>query len=544
MFNRSLALHATALALMLVGGAASAQSTNGAVQPPLAVFVGSETEQYLRILQTLDAAPLYPWSIRSFSPDELERLQPTRQNHPWAGRPEFVRPSSGGSLQWEIVAPQAGLRYNSAFPYGLNDGAVWAGRGLTSAVQLGGAVRWKAVSLVVAPIAFRAENTAFELAPNGQTGPLQYADATAPGAVDRPQRFGDGPYQRFDLGQTTLRVDAYGVAVGASTANQWWGPAVHYPYLLGNNAPGFPHVFVGTSYPLNVFVGRVHGRLVYGELSQSEYTGVTGAASRRFGSAIVGVFVPRWLPGLELGAARFYHAIWPEDGLTSQHFRKPLEPFLKRKLSPPDPSNPGGFLEADTTNQLASFFLRWAFPRSGFEIYGEYGREDHTWDSRDLLLEPDHTGAFGLGFRKAWARAGNQIVTLHGEILDYRTPILWRHRAENATYIHGDARGHTHRGQLLGADLGVVSAQGLALGVDRYTASGRLGVTWSSVVRKDGSAPGMEPDVQHIVGLERLQFWGPLEISVTLGGVYEFSRKMGEDASNFFGAFGVRWRPH
>ena len=36
-----------------------------------------------------------------------------------------------------FLAPEATLIYNSAFPYGFNDGAIWAGRGVTGAVQAG-----------------------------------------------------------------------------------------------------------------------------------------------------------------------------------------------------------------------------------------------------------------------------------------------------------------------------------------------------------------------------------------------------------------------
>ena len=50
-------------------------------------------------------------------------------------------------------------------------------------------------------------------------------------------------------------------------------------------------------------------------------------------------------------------------------------------------------------NQLASLWFRWAPPGSGFDVYGEFGREDFAADLRDLILEPDHSASTNLGFR-------------------------------------------------------------------------------------------------------------------------------------------------
>ncbi len=91
-------------------------------------------------------------------------------------------------------------------------------------------------------------------------------------SIDLPQHFGDGPYTRVDPGQSSLRLDARGVAAGLSTANQHWGPAAEHPLLLGSNAPGFLHAFLGTSEPVDVWIGSLHGRVVYGRLRQSGYS--------------------------------------------------------------------------------------------------------------------------------------------------------------------------------------------------------------------------------------------------------------------------------
>ena len=50
------------------------------------IFVGSELETYLRLLQIDGRAGLYPWTIRGFSPAEVDRLLEDGPDHPWADR--------------------------------------------------------------------------------------------------------------------------------------------------------------------------------------------------------------------------------------------------------------------------------------------------------------------------------------------------------------------------------------------------------------------------------------------------------------------------
>src|SRR3954469_12713897 len=108
-------------------------------EAPHHLMVGSTYEDYLRYLQISRVAPLYPWSIREFSQPELARMSVARKSHPWSGKGDYV--DSPARFSFSILPVNTVLRYNSAFPYGSNDGAVWAGRGLTSAIDLGFAFR-------------------------------------------------------------------------------------------------------------------------------------------------------------------------------------------------------------------------------------------------------------------------------------------------------------------------------------------------------------------------------------------------------------------
>jgi hypothetical protein len=508
------------------------------------VFAGSELENYIRFLQTTGAAPTYPWSIRAFSPGEIDSLALPAAGHPWAGRYDLAR-ADRRERGFDLVRPVVSVRYNSGFPYGANDGPIWAGRGITAAARAGVAARWGPVSLTLAPVAFWAQNAAFPLQPNGYTNDLKYADGRFPSMVDLPQRFGDRPYTVLDPGQSTLRVDGRGITVGLSTANQAWGPAAEYPFILGANAAGYPHVFLGSQKPINIWVARVHGRVVYGELSQSDYTDITGTARRRFMSGFIATVEPRGVRGLELGVARFFHTPWPAEVLTWEQIGKPFQGVTKSSV----PAGPDSLAQSGgVDNQLAALFLRWVVPGRGFEVYGEYGRDDHNYDMRDFFNEPDQAASASFGLRKAWRRSAERLFALRAEMINFERPQNTRRRFGGDVYIHGSARqGHTERGQLLGAPVGVSGASGVTVGVDRYTTRGRWTASWVRTMRQDNARylrEGVQDprgmDVQHALGFEVLRFLGEMDVTAGMTAVTDLNRNFGPDAFNASAYVAVR----
>jgi hypothetical protein len=514
---------------------------------PATVFVGSEAENYLRYLQTLGMVEPHPWLLRGFSPSELARLTPTTDAHPWVGQPMLQRKANMfGRVEIEFAPSRLETWYNSAFPFGMNDGAVWVGRGLTSSVETGVAATWGPVSLVAAPTLFWAENQHFALMPNGGTGRLQYGDVLYPRSIDRPQRFGLTAYSRVDPGQSTLRLDALGLAAGISTANEWWGPMSDFPYVLGNNAPGFPRLFFGSSRPWNVWVGRVHGQLLYGRLDQSPYSPVDDSIGRRFASGIVAIFEPRVFPGLEVGATRFFQLPWPDSGLTRDYFTHIFETLLKRNITKVlVPSSSGPHQSAD--NQIASVFMRWVGRRSGVEAYAEYGREDHNWDARDLMVEPDHSASIGFGLRKAWHREPDRIDVLQAEVINFLPSSFGRHRSdgEGGTYTHAFTRqGHTNRGQLLGAGFAAGGGAATTVKVERFAPRGSSTFSLARLLVIDPKA-GDRVDVQYAVRATRSFMWrDKTELRGGLAVVREFERYLAIDAMNWSFDLGlVRYGP-
>jgi hypothetical protein len=506
------------------------------------VAVNTEVERYLRVLQDKGVIPAYSWDVRAFGPRDLDTLLPATNNHPWSAR--VMRPPKQ-TAEFYFLTPQAALIYNSAFPYGFNDGAVWAGRGLTGSVQAGFGGRVGPLSFAIEPIAFRAQNSSFALLANGQTGKYVFDDPTNPQTIDLPQRFGDGAYQRIDPGQSTVRLDFPFVALGVSTANDHWGPAIDNPLILGNNAAGFPHVFIGTSQPVNIFIGHLHGRIEYGRLSQSQFAFPSDSETRRFVSGIVASFSPRGVDNLQIGGARFFHSIWPDSGFTSHDFLRPFEGL--EYLATQGPGHTAVGLEGD--NQLASLFFRWTFPQGGVELYGEYGRDDHNLDTRDLLLEPDHESAFTLGLQKVWTRADGSLLTFRGEHTDARVSSIQLGRPQNPFYVHTIVtQGHTQYGQVLGG-AAVYGGGGSTIEMSRYDKTGRWTMSWVRSAReqllsaKERLPVADSTDVVHALTLERVVFQPHFDWTWSVTAARELNRNFTSDATNIRLTTGVRFRP-
>ena len=486
------------------------------------VSAGSAPEEYLRVLQLVGLAPLYPWSLRAFSSDELRKLAPGAVAHPWAAAFSAREHAPAFSL----TGAELGLVYNSRIPYGSNDGAVWAGRGLTTVVTAGARLAYGPAEVIVAPIFFRAQNTYFPIAPNGRLGSLAFADAQTI-TIDQPQRFGDQPYQRLDPGQSTARLSGFGFTGGVSTANEGWGPSTAEPFLLGNNAAGFRHLFLGTARPLGLAGIAVHARAIAGKLDQSDVFVPMGTQGR-YMSGIVGVVTARQLPGLELGAGRLFHNYYQDSSVT---LRKLLRPVFQGLLKNGRAAALGTTTGDEPDNQLASLFGRWVFPASGVEIYGEYGREDSGYDLRDVILEPDHDVGIILGFKKGWKRPDGALFVLNAEVFNDRLSHLDPIRPQAVPYIHEPIRqGHTERGQILGAP-DLRGGGGESLTFDSYTGDGSASVRYTRASRIQQSfnarQPGKSPfDITHSLDYRRTTFRHFGDITAGATAVYETNRDL------------------
>jgi len=301
---------------------------------------------------------------------------------------------------------------------------------------------------------------------------------------------------------------------------------------------------------------------MWGRLAQSEFSSVTGPATyvsraesgrRRFTTGFVIVAEPRGMTGLEIGGARFFHSIWPRSGIPRSYVTKAFQGFLKKNLpfegfsDPRLPDGSGG--QGISDNQLASVFGRWVLPRSGFELFAEYGRDDHSVDRRDLLQEPDHARFYSLGVRKVVSSNPRALTAVRAEIINFQLPQLSRYRGQGEIYFHGLIRqGHTYRGQLLGADVGVGAAAGSTLAIERFTPSGRWSASWKRDLKGEignytllGVQTARSINVTHALGFEMTKFVRGFDVTGGMTFVREFNRYFLADAANVNATAGVRY---
>ncbi|MHB1313835.1 MAG: capsule assembly Wzi family protein, partial [Gemmatimonadaceae bacterium] len=421
------------------------------------------------------------------------------------------------------------------YPWGFNDGAIWQGKGANVAATLGFGARWRMISLRVEPVIFRAQNGDFQLLGDTTRGANAFVDQQRPYSIDLPQRFGRTPYQRVDPGQSELRVDAGPVAVGVSTMNNFWGPGIRHSLMLGGNSAGFPHLFFGTSQAFKTRIGRFSAQAIYGKLSESGFA--PGApTSDRFGSGVVASWQPPSGRGFEIGLSRFYHREWPAAGLRLGDLTVPFGSLFQDLQS-----TKGGAAD----NQLASVYARWRAEEAGFELFGEFGRNDRSADGRDLALEPDHNSAWLLGFAKTFAPQGGELWMLRGEYLNGRITALQRLGRGQATfYEHSPiTQGHTERGQLLGSPL-LERSNGLELGVDRWATWGRAGVTLmqrAMPIDLSDSQGALTARSQWYTEANGVRFIGRHEVFARAGMVWDVNRRPGTDETNLYLQVGARY---
>jgi hypothetical protein len=355
------------------------------------------------------------------------------------------RVEAGDGATISLVPPTVVGYHNSAYARNVEQtGAVWAGRGASASVSAGAAFRWGPLSGAVVPEFVYQQNLDFDTRDNAIPGFSPFSHTSYAWFIDLPQRHGADPFWSVEPGRSHLRLDLFGAGVGLSAENRRIGPMVRNPLLMGYTPPGVLHAFVGTSRPRSIWIGDLDVHASWARLHESGAWDYDPDNDSWLYGTLVLSFAPRGIPGLVLGASRVHHTPIPPEGLNFGHY---MDAIFDLPLSQYAGNAPG--------NGLASIFARWAFPDAGFEAFGEWGRDDYSWDWSHLLKEPDHTRAYAVGMQQLVQR-GSHGIRLHGEIahLTAGGPLRSGSGAP-PFYTHGEVRqGHTHRGQPLGVAFG------------------------------------------------------------------------------------------
>ncbi|MEO8194258.1 MAG: capsule assembly Wzi family protein [Gemmatimonadales bacterium] len=384
-----------------------------------------------------------------------------------------------------VIAPELYAVNNSAIPFSINDGPVWAGVGTSTRILAGVDLTAGPFRLILAPELVRADNDFFLLrdtlrfyappVPKERSGggfvfPWY---ALGPYSIDLPTRFGSKSIERLDAGQSTAMVEYRGAAAGISNENQWWGPGIRNALILSNNAPGFPHAFIRTAHPVPTRVGAFEARLLVGGLTESHWFDTTSTNNLRSISAFGFTFRPSFQNNLVVGGARSVYA-------TSKGWDRIAGRLLDAFAATGRPNNraladstlsPGG------RDQIFSLFARWVFPDDGFEAYTEWARLEFPLGFRDLLTAPNHSQGYTLGVqyaRPAFTSSGR--FRLQAEVTSVEQSATFRDRPQGSFYTSRRViQGYTQMGQPLAAGIGP-GASGQWLAADYMEPSWSFGI--------------------------------------------------------------------
>ena len=513
------------------------------------VRVGDPLEDYARVLGLLGLAAPQSFLIRPLPAQRLFAEVPD-SGHPWAAASVRPRDSSAGL---RVEPGQLLVATNSAFPWGQNDGALWQGKGLSALLTGGMGYRAGILDITIAPALVWAQNDDFVLSPfipPPASSPFAYPYHRDTGGVriDWPQRFGDAAVTRLDPGQTQVRLTWRSLLVSAGTNDQWWGPGIRNAIILGNNAPGIPHALIGTARPIDIWIGHLDARLEWGRLTESEFFDTVSTNNGRYFSAIIATLQPKPLPGLTVGGTRVFYEYPPRPFGVGDLFRV-FQGVTKESQS--TPGNPTG---NDSTDQMISLFGRWAPPRSGFEVYAEWARNDHSWIIRDFLLEPEHSQAYTLGFQHARLLSNGRIFRLQGELTHLENSKTVALRATPPYYQHHVVRqGFTQRGQVVGAGIGP-GGDAQYLGGDLFARWGRVGAWLGRQVHDNDAYYAIAEDsgfsyhrhsIELQLGLRALVRRGDFELTGDLALSSHYNRYyiLENDHTNVNLSLAAWWRP-
>lgn len=353
-----------------------------------------------------------------------------------------------------IYGPEWFNSYNSAAPYGQNDGGLWQGRGYNTAFTAGLRLEGYGFEFTFKPQISWSQNKEFDYIKPNYSGEAFKNKADIYGYygvpyIDAPQRFGDTSFWNYDWGDTELRYSWKTFTIGFGTQAIWLGPAKLNPIIHSNNAASYPKIDIGlrkTNLIMPYFgwdLGSIEFRGWWGKLSESDWFDNDKTNNNNLISGLTFNYQFPFLKELTIGMNRTMISHWNE-----------ISSYTLFKIFVPGLSDSGG---SDNSDQRISFNIDYNNKQVGLNIYFEWGKNDYSQGKDSYLRYPFHTQGWTFGIQKDISLPFN----LHGIIklelthlecsADYDRLINWY----STFYAHHKViQGYTNGGQWLGAGIG------------------------------------------------------------------------------------------
>ena len=352
-----------------------------------------------------------------------------------------------------LYGPELFTSFNSANPYGQNDGVLWQGKGFNASLSGGARLETHGFELTLKPQLAGSQNSAYELLPSGSNAnysPYAYFMGPSLGYIDAPQRFGADPFWTFSWGDSEIRYTWKTFTMGFGTQSIWLGPARINPILHSNNAAPYPKIDIGlrrqalTLPFLDRYAGDVEARAWWGQTTESEYFDNVSSNDHNLITGLSLSYAPVFIPGATFGFHRTMLSKW--NAMDYSAIFTLLWPLME------------GNAGKDERDQRGSITFDYVLPGVGAELYFEYARNDYSSSIDHVIRYPFHAQGYTLGARKAVkispARGikGQFVVELSNLESSRDYEIL----PNNATFYahHIITQGYTNGGQWLGAGIG------------------------------------------------------------------------------------------
>jgi hypothetical protein len=382
----------------------------------------------------------------------------------------------------KLVLPAITFVANDRLPFGQNDGALWAGKGLNVRAMAGLLANAGPLHIVIVPEAVRSSNRPLDIDPTDtRFAPAIPASRSRfsspfnvyPYSVDLPWRMGDAPLTKIYPGQSSVTLSGGGFAVGAATENEWWGPSIRNPIVMSDNAPGFPHLFVRTREPVATRIGALDARWMTGGLRESDWFDNDESNDVRSLSS----FAFSWSPSVRSPfSAGFTRSVFAPASGYGQAATRWLDVF--RNTHHPDARALTDSAFVPGPDQIFSLFGRIVIPSYGLETYVEWGRADFPVSLHDFIEQPIHSRGYTTGVQWVLQAGSSGRVRLQGELTSVEQSTTYRFRDQGSFYTsRAVPQGYTNEGQLIGAGIGPGSSGGW-LAADYFRGSWQAGVTW------------------------------------------------------------------
>ena len=352
-------------------------------------------------------------------------------------------------FKYKLFGPDWFNSFNTAAPYGQNDGALWQGRGYNTSLTTGARIEGYGFELTFKPMVTFSQNLGFEIMPSSYDSQYGYIwGYTKNIGIDAPQRFGNTAFWNYDWCDSEIRWKFYNFTAGFGTQSVWIGPSWKNAMLGSNNAPSYPKFDIGLQKTEIIIpridwnIGFIDAKIIIGYLSESDYFDDNENNNHNMISSFIFSYAPSFIPGFTVGAAKICLTKWGND------FWKYINPFYN--------SNDVYGIGED---QKMSIFLDWNIYSVGLELYGEIGIDDYLQNGfiHGGIRYPFDTLMWTAGLKKTFSIS--KTKSIYGELITEVTFMeLPRNKGKQCYYAfnfhHQISQGFTQKGQYIGTFLG------------------------------------------------------------------------------------------